>query len=272
MEIVSLDNLNQMDFSVTKVLSMFQYWKEGAVFSAFSSPKENHAFLFFSGCDGLYTFPDGTSLLATRGDVVYIPYGVCYKTTFFNKREHLATILINFQLHCNDEMLALSDRVTVIAKDTQKTFNRLFYKTAQESSSARASTATLKANLYRVFEELQKCSEEGVAVNDAYSKIAKGIYYLEHDSDQLLSIDEVAAMCDVSGNTFRRLFHAYAGMSPIEYRLQRKIQRAQQLLESQNFTVSEVGEMLGFSDVSYFSRVFKNKTGSSPVDYLKRKR
>ena len=268
MEVFSLTQLKQMDFSATKVISLFQYWKEGSVFNTLTAPKMNHSFLYYAGCDGLYTFPDGTTLTANRGDVVYIPSGACYKTTFLNKQDELSTILINFQLYQEDTPFALADTVTILAKDADKVFNKLFYRAAGEFASAKMSNIALMADLYRILHELEKLGDSHEKLHANFQKIAKGISYLENDSEQLLSIDQIADMCDVSPNTFRRLFTAYAGISPVEFRLQQKITKAKQLLETEIFTVSEISDMLSFSDVSYFSRIFKKKTGVSPSDYL----
>lgn len=268
MEVIGLQRLSQMDFSITKIIPLLQYWQEGDVFNTLSSPKKEHSFLLFTGCDGLYTFPDGSTCSAVRGDVVYIPVGACYKVTFFNKQEQLSTILINFQLSVDDASFALSDTVTVMGKDSKKTFQKLFYRTAIEFASAKASVIGLKSGLYQIFHYLQKGEVSDLMLQSDFAKIAKGIAYLENDGEQLLSIEQIAELCDVSTNTFRRQFSAYAGMSPVEFRLNQKILRAKQLLASEGFTVSEISDALNFSDVSYFSRIFKKKTGLSPLEYL----
>lgn len=264
MEVIGLQELRQTEFSVTKVIPLFQYWEDGDVFNTIASPKMNHSLLYFAGCDGSYTFPDGATRTVSRGDIVYIPSGACYTVTFFNKQEKISTILINFQLSAADSPFALADTVTVMAKDTKKVFHKLFYQTAVEFSSSIA----LKSGLYQIFHELQKAGVSDLKLQSKFAKIAKGISYLENDSEQLLSIEQIAEQCDVSCNTFRRLFSAYAGVSPVEFRLNQKILRAKQLLESEVFTVSEVSDTLNFSDVSYFSRIFKKKTGQSPLEYL----
>lgn len=268
MKIISLQELQYLDFSVTKVIPLFQYWKEEDSFNALTAPKNNHSLLFFAGCDGHYTFADGTTFTAQRGDVVYIPAGACYKTTFINKQDHLSTILINFQLQAAEGPFAFASKVSLMAKDPDKVFRKLFYQTAEDFASAKMSTIALCADLYQILNELQRYADPDLKLSASYTKIAKGISYLERDSQQLLSIDEIADMCQVSPNTFRRLFAAYAGVSPVEFRLRQKIARAKQLLESEIFTVAEISDVLGFSDVSYFSRIFKKKTGLSPTDYL----
>ena len=268
MKILSLINLKHLDFSVTNAFSIFQQWQEGAVFDALSSPKANHSLLYFAGCDGHYTFPNGDTLTAQQGDVVYIPAGACYKTLFCNKKEQISTILINFQLSAQGSPFALSESVTVLERNAGQTLHELFLQSANASSSAQLSTIRLMSCLYQILDILEKTSNYGLLRSSGFQKIAKGIDYLENDSQQLMSIDQLAAMCHVSSNTFRRMFRAYSGVSPLEFRLTRKISRAKQLLQAELFTVSQISDMLHFSDVSYFSRIFKKKTGLSPQEYL----
>ena len=99
-----------------------------------------------------------------------------------------------------------------------------------------------------------------------FSVISKGIAYLENDAKQELSIKEIAEMCNVSENHFRTLFRQYAGVSPVKHRTSRQIEIAKRLLET-GYNISETAEQLGFSDVPYFSRVFKAETGITPSKY-----
>lgn len=68
----------------------------------------------------------------------------------------------------------------------------------------------------------------------------------------------------------RRIFKEKTGMTPAEYLTDIRIKNAQRLLrhkELSNNTVTEISELSGYSDVSYFSRIFKKKIGVSPTEY-----
>jgi AraC-like DNA-binding protein len=58
-------------------------------------------------------------------------------------------------------------------------------------------------------------------------------------------------------------------MTPYQYFIHIKIQKAKSLLTQKDASVKEVAYKLGFDDQFYFSRLFKNKTGFSPSE-LKR--
>lgn len=70
---------------------------------------------------------------------------------------------------------------------------------------------------------------------------------------------------------FRRLFRRAYGESPLEYLTSLRVNFAKRLLRENDclhYTVAQIATMSGFSDISYFSRVFKKCTGVSPRAYM----
>ena len=68
----------------------------------------------------------------------------------------------------------------------------------------------------------------------------------------------------------RRLFIKVFGTSPINYIIDRKIERAKEmLLEPPEKTIEEITDMLGICSPSYFCRMFKSRVGISPMEYKK---
>ena len=76
----------------------------------------------------------------------------------------------------------------------------------------------------------------------------------------------------MSESYFRRIFLKNYGISPIKYINNLKIERAKELLTSGLYTVSDVAELSGFHDESYFSREFKKHSGKTPKEYVKASR
>ena len=74
-----------------------------------------------------------------------------------------------------------------------------------------------------------------------------------------MKIKEIAKLCHVSETTFRRLFKEYTEKTPVEYRIERRIEYAKKLLNTRGMTVIEIAFEAGFEDPAYFCKVFKNK-------------
>lgn len=64
-------------------------------------------------------------------------------------------------------------------------------------------------------------------------------------------------------------FKRYKGISPINYLIERRIKEAKNLLSTTNYSISKIGELVGFSSQSYFSQIFKKETNYTPNGYRK---
>ena len=79
--------------------------------------------------------------------------------------------------------------------------------------------------------------------------------------------EEYAEMCGLSKSHFIRIFHKSLGMPPQKYRAAVAIREARHLLKSNS--VTSTASILGYTDVFYFSRVFKKFVGISPNEFKK---
>lgn len=76
---------------------------------------------------------------------------------------------------------------------------------------------------------------------------------------------ELADALGVSYSWFRKHFRRYTGLSPGQYHIQLRINKAKELLTATTLPVQEVAEIAGFASPYYFSRVFKDKVGATPT-------
>jgi two-component system, response regulator YesN len=81
---------------------------------------------------------------------------------------------------------------------------------------------------------------------------------------QDLSLENVAERLGLSPPYLSRIFKDIYGIRFLEHVTARKIDAAKDILRSERITVEELCRRLGWSDVSYFSRLFRDRTGSTP--------
>lgn len=91
----------------------------------------------------------------------------------------------------------------------------------------------------------------------------------KHISDQNFSLDTVCSNVCFSKSYLKRLFKKHTGFSIIDYYNNLKTQKAMLLLRQGELSITEISETLGFSSIHYFSRMFKQRTGTSPSEYKK---
>lgn len=81
--------------------------------------------------------------------------------------------------------------------------------------------------------------------------------------------ESLAGITGMSTVYFRKLFTKRYGVSPMRYLSNIRIETAKNMLLSDNYSVSDIAEAIGFSSVYSFSRSFKKATGLSPTEFLK---
>lgn len=87
------------------------------------------------------------------------------------------------------------------------------------------------------------------------------------DSD--FNIDTVAGSVGLGRTTFYKKMKSLTGLAPVEFVREMRLKRSKQLLDSGEYTISEVAYMTGFKSSGYFSTCFKEKYQLSPSAYLK---
>lgn len=84
---------------------------------------------------------------------------------------------------------------------------------------------------------------------------------------QTPAIAELALRAGYSVDHFSRIFMKVMGLRPQNYIIQAKVERARQLLAESDLTVSAIAELVGFQEIFYFSRQFRQKTGQTPTEF-----
>ncbi len=98
------------------------------------------------------------------------------------------------------------------------------------------------------------------------------IQFMQNSLDKKLSLDELASQSLVSTSHYCTLFKKKTGYPPLEYFNHMKIQEACQYLQFTKVHIKEIGYKLGINDPYYFSRMFSNVMGQSPLEYRKKMR
>lgn len=126
-----------------------------------------------------------------------------------------------------------------------------------------------KAKVMSLFYNIIHSFSETAAVSE-YNILRPAIKYLENNfSLPDLTNKILANHCNISEVYFRKLFTAQYGITPRQYIIDIRINKAKQLLTDGIFKISAVSEKCGFSNPYHFSRLFKEKTGLTPTEYLK---
>lgn len=115
-------------------------------------------------------------------------------------------------------------------------------------------------------EALQQILNDGEIDN---SVISRALKYVSENYNKNIYISDVADYVGLNQVYFGRLFKVYVGENFTDYLIDLRIKKAMALLENENMKISEVSKSVGYDNIKYFSRIFKKRTGKTPIDYKK---
>ena len=101
----------------------------------------------------------------------------------------------------------------------------------------------------------------------ASERLSKVRLFTTNNYARTITIDMVAEHVGMNRSSFCTFFKKTTGQTYITYLNKLRVDRACNLLRQNNFSVTEVCYMVGFNDVPYFNRCFKNNRGMSPKEY-----
>ena len=106
------------------------------------------------------------------------------------------------------------------------------------------------------------------SVNRSKTVLKRALEYIEENYVQeTLSLNTVAGEVGVSANYFSAVFSQEMEVTFIEYVTQKRMEKAKKLLEQDYMKITEIAEKCGYANANYFSKVFREGTGMTPLEY-----
>lgn len=227
-----------------------------------------------------------------KGDIALVPKGTQYKPhtdtvceyTFFHfdgdfqvcteppqqlvKLDHLAEHSF-YGVQREEVPELLFDYKISMGEQTQQ-IELLFRRCLDTQIHAASGTALLLSLQFSemMFMISRAFTEQFQTGNELPAPISKILKYIKENYMHELSLDALCKSTNYSKQYCMRLFRKYVHMTINDYILGLRMQHAAYLLRSTYMNVSQAADYLGFSSVSYFSRVFKKYYGVSPSAYF----
>ena len=105
-------------------------------------------------------------------------------------------------------------------------------------------------------------------VMDRKEQVINNIRYKIHENlSNCATLEELASQHNVSYAWFRKTFKEVVGISPGQYQLNLKLEKAARMIRETQMSISEIAFVNGFVSEHHFSKIFKKKMGVSPSAY-----
>ena len=109
--------------------------------------------------------------------------------------------------------------------------------------------------------------EDVELVSDDKIECIKIKNYIDSHYSQNITLDFLSNLTYMNKFHLVHTFTKQIGLSPINYAINKRIQEAKNLLSTTNYSIRDIASIVGFSNSSYFSQMFKKIIGITPKNY-----
>lgn len=109
------------------------------------------------------------------------------------------------------------------------------------------------------------------AVGFSRYRLQQVLEYIQDQLERDLGIAELAAFAQMSSSYFIRSFKQATGLTPRQYIIRCRVERAQRLLNQGKLSISDIARAVGFFDQSHLTKNFKRLLGLTPKEALRHK-
>lgn len=141
------------------------------------------------------------------------------------------------------------------------------YVLAHYTSSDEATQLKVLSYFYSILSQaLPQLKTRDEAPVDA--RLLRAVDYIEENYTENITVEQLAAVCQMSTSRFFPCFKKAMGVTPVDYMNHVRVRMAIiALMHSEDFSIESISEKAGFESAAYFRRVFKRITGKTPREY-----
>lgn len=253
----------EIDCNIIPKKVLKQHWTQ-ARFSYIENPRPDYGIMLVLNGQIDFVSPQMDTLCAKAGDIIFLPKNSYYEASFRIELGKIDNYLINFE---SDKALAYT-KPTLISKNASFACADLFQKFIDEMYNVENMNFRSKGLFYLL---LDSVSSTNKAPESAHNIVFEKAKILLKESEDI-PISQIARECSVCESGLRKIFSDQIGISPTQYRLKEKLNKAKYLLESSDMSVGEISDKLNFYDAAYFCKLFHKQIGLSPKLYRQNKK
>lgn len=278
--------------NVMKIECLNPFIRHSKLYTTYYPQKENHVCydcrLFYVAQGDAELYANGQSYTVANNTCIFLPPKSRYRFTFSNP-DNVKIYILNFDL--TDEFHHLSRSLGTATESTFQPEKLLVYDLPQEFSQA-----IVENNCLPVFDRVASCIELFLHKEPYYKhsasaqlklalitllkefknehsdyKLVQSVqeFIRNHYDDAELSNQTIAQQFGYHPYHVNRLFKAQTKKTLHDYLIDYRLHMAKNYLATTTLNVTMVSEKTGFSSYTYFIKLFRERTGISPLQYRK---
>ena len=270
----SLDNLSQLsDMNVASPLVLLYCGKESCIPSAEFGPEasENYAIHIITEGKGTYTTPTGTFCVNARDAFLIYPGEVSSYES--DSRKPMTHMWIGFNglkaCAITEEMGFTRENPVIHLSDTGEILegiDRILAARDVTHINDMKRMSSFYDVLGKIIELNTVNNSEGVAYSDV-KYVNETVEKIVANYNKRVRIAEIADELGINRSYLTNIFKRELNMSPQEFLINYRLEKAAQLLKSTEDPVGVIAASVGYTDPLTFSKAFHKKYGISPSEY-----
>lgn len=195
-----------------------------------------------------------------EGDVVFIPENIfCYSE--WHGTPDIEVLYISCFIHY--EGFRYEPQTLVCDDETKASLLKI--------SSLLSSDYVDELEAYSIFYKILKnVLPQMKQSNIAFDKTLQiAVEYISENWDKDFAISDLAKKCCISESSLYHLFQKEMGQTPVSFLNSIRINKAIEFLETTNYSISTISNLVGFNSENHFRKVFSLLTGTTPLKYRK---
>lgn len=242
-------------------ISLVHYQKADRIWKY--SHETTHYSIAFTMNGSCFATCNGNSYILKKGSVLFMQRGDIY--TSEDRENPYEYILVEFDCDDDNTDFSFPQYHEAVSFDKTETLFKKIYEIYQTSDPLR--DLKLKRILYDILislsDETYKYKE-----NYNYKRIKASVEFIDQNIfRRYIDVSELAEISGLSISHFNRVFKNVFGTTPTKYMNILRIERGKKLLNNSSLSVGQIAELSGFSGTYYFSKMFKQFTGVSPLKF-----
>ena len=197
---------------------------------------------------------EGKSYFAKKDDIVYFPAGETFRRKVAEPLECIYIQFLSHHLNCSSGIIKPYDSVRAA-----NSIKHLYLAITDENRDLIA----------HFLKDLFIKNPNDYVNKPTDRMLSSCIVFLNENYFQHITLELLAKKFFISKQALIKKFKKYMNETPIEYLNGLRIRQSKDFLINSDDSICTISEKCGFSDVHYFSSVFKKATGMSPKEYRK---
>ncbi|MDY2880515.1 MAG: AraC family transcriptional regulator [Candidatus Borkfalkiaceae bacterium] len=230
--------------------------------------------VFFYKYERLYYITDGDAEIFLKDKSIRLKPGYMYfipshSVITGNCEESFSHHFIHFRFErsASNVFHALALKNEVKAGEADEYFFKRIERYISEKENGHGNDLQTELEINGIMKILISRFLPDIYPDDSIVPFLDVIEYIDKNIEREITVEELADLCSLNKIYFSNKFAKHMGISPSQFVINRRLEKAMELIKFSNLSMKEIAYKCGFQNNLYFSRIFRKKIGMTPTEF-----